>query len=336
VRGDVVQRTDNHGNVLHNYRFDAFGNQLNQDSINTNPFRFAGEYYDWETGFIYLRARFYNPVTGRFLSEDPHWNIDNMIFGDGGGDRPYIWAIMQSGNLFVYGVNNPVMWVDPSGKFITGAAAGGALLALANAMLSRFSPPPVQSAPRTAPPPASTIRPPAAPPTQQVAQQTANRTSTVTQPASQQVANRTTQSTQQTQQVANRTAQATQQATNRPSAQPPQESIRRFSAPAQHTTFETTRITEVQFSNRTITQNNNLFNPNFVDTRGRTNVQRMQNGLAPIGHDGRSVNIHHINQTNNSPLMEISATSHRQAGLHQNTGQLPSQINRQEFNIWRS
>jgi len=107
VRGDVVQRVDGNGDVIHTYRYDAFGNQLNGDVVNTNPFRFAGEYYDWETGFIYLRARFYNPVLGRFISEDPYWTIHNM--------QNNVASIMQAGNLFVYAINNPIMWIDPSG-----------------------------------------------------------------------------------------------------------------------------------------------------------------------------------------------------------------------------
>ena len=107
ARGDVVQRVDGNGAVLHTYRFDAFGNQQNQDQANTNPFRFAGEYYDFETSFIYLRARFYNPILGRFISEDPYWTIHNM--------QRSTPAILQAGNLFVYVMNNPVMWIDPSG-----------------------------------------------------------------------------------------------------------------------------------------------------------------------------------------------------------------------------
>ena len=97
--------------------------KINQDTINTNPFRFAGEYYDFETGFIYLRARFYNPAIGRFISEDPHWNIRNMQFGDNpvtrnGRQVPDSLAIMQAGNLYMYCIHNPVRWIDPSGLIL--------------------------------------------------------------------------------------------------------------------------------------------------------------------------------------------------------------------------
>ena len=117
VRGDVVQRTNASGNVIHSYRFDAFGNQLSQDSINTNPFRFSGEYYDWETGFIYLRARYLNTMTGRFISADPFWGIHNMQGSPA--------ARMQSGNLFAFVMNNPVMWADPTGLFSTSTVRDG-------------------------------------------------------------------------------------------------------------------------------------------------------------------------------------------------------------------
>jgi len=110
--------------------YDAFGNEVSPDARNTNPFRYAGEYLDFETGNYYLRARFFNPRTGRFTQADPHWNLGNMVFGDDPrimNERedhwgrafyttaPDPWAIMQSGNLYVYCGSNPIMFVDPSG-----------------------------------------------------------------------------------------------------------------------------------------------------------------------------------------------------------------------------
>lgn len=82
--------------------FDAFGN----GSVNAySNFGYAGEYHDTETGFIYLRGRYYNPATGRFISEDPYWNVQNMIYGNASKDtveppKPNFGAIKQSTNLY--------------------------------------------------------------------------------------------------------------------------------------------------------------------------------------------------------------------------------------------
>ena len=80
--------------------------------VNDNPHRFNGEYRDWErghgnTGEYYLRARSYNPLTGRMTQPDPHWSIANMQ------ENPN--AIHQAANLYAYTMNNPIMYVDPSG-----------------------------------------------------------------------------------------------------------------------------------------------------------------------------------------------------------------------------
>ena len=100
------------------------------DPLDGNPFRYCGEYYDGETKTYYLRARYYDPNIGRFTQQDTHWNTANSIYGDNPqkinerGDKlglksysyaPQITAVMQSGNLYVYGVGNPVTYMDPSG-----------------------------------------------------------------------------------------------------------------------------------------------------------------------------------------------------------------------------
>jgi len=113
VRGDVIQRTNATGAVTHSYRYTAFGNELSgTQSANTtsnNQFRFAGEYWDAHTQTYYLRARSFNPRTGRFTSPDPYWRTHNMQSSRA--------AIAQSANLFVFVMNNPVRFVDPTGLF---------------------------------------------------------------------------------------------------------------------------------------------------------------------------------------------------------------------------
>ena len=70
---------DGHGNVTGMYDanaefvsdtyYDAFGNITYGDA--PNPFGYSGEYHDSETGLIYLRNRYYDSSTGRFITEDP-------------------------------------------------------------------------------------------------------------------------------------------------------------------------------------------------------------------------------------------------------------------------
>lgn len=93
----------------------------------------------------------------------------------------------------------------------------------------------------------------------------------------------------------------------------------------------------IEVNGKKVTIDNSTFDPNYVDKEGRTNIERMQQGLTPIGTDGKSVNIHHIDQTNNGPVMEITDTEHKQnySSLHENTGQTPSKIDGKAFNKWR-
>ena len=101
AHGDVVNLTDAEGNVTKTYTYDAFGVEKNIDASDTNAFRYCGEYYDAETGTIYLRARYYNPSIGRFISRDS--------FAGKKSDP-------LSLNLYTYCANNPIVYIDPSGN----------------------------------------------------------------------------------------------------------------------------------------------------------------------------------------------------------------------------
>ena len=94
AHGDVVKLTNSSGTVTKTYAYDAFGVEKNPDPNDANNFRYAGEYFDKETGTYYLRARYYDPTTGRFSAEDP----------------------IRSGlNWYTYCGGNPVAFVDPWG-----------------------------------------------------------------------------------------------------------------------------------------------------------------------------------------------------------------------------
>jgi len=71
----------------------------------TNPYRYDGRdgvRYDGETGLYWMSVRAYDPALGRFLSRDPLGRAP-LFFSD----QPY-----------VYGGNNPLINVDPSGQFM--------------------------------------------------------------------------------------------------------------------------------------------------------------------------------------------------------------------------
>jgi len=83
--------------IRNHYEYDAWGNTTTCEETIENRFRFNGQQYDPITQQYYLRARFYNPVIGRFTQEDTYR-------GDGL-------------NLYAYCANNPVYYVDPSGNY---------------------------------------------------------------------------------------------------------------------------------------------------------------------------------------------------------------------------
>jgi len=99
--GSTVAITDSTRAVVNKYAYDAFGNITGQQEATglSQPFKYVGRYgvMAEPNGFYYMRARYYDPKVGRFISEDPT--------GFDGGDV----------NLYAYVQNNPVMGIDPSG-----------------------------------------------------------------------------------------------------------------------------------------------------------------------------------------------------------------------------
>ena len=105
--GDAVQIVDTSGNVVNSYDYDVWGNFIEKNETIDNPFTYFGQTYDETTGLYYLRARYYDPSTGRFTQQD---------FAEDG----YNW--------YVYGNQNPVMFVDYTGEI---AVADDVIIAVA-------------------------------------------------------------------------------------------------------------------------------------------------------------------------------------------------------------
>lgn len=110
--------------------------------------------------------------------------------------------------------------------------------------------------------------------------------------------------------------------------------------------FKTIGITELEHSlldtakiNRSngkiVAKRDNTFDPIYKDALGRTNKERMKDGLAPIGKDDKSIELHHLKQKDNGVMIELTSTEHNENSkvLHRYRSQ--SEINRSEFNKWK-
>ena len=104
LQGDIVAILDSNGIAVVQYRYDAWGRQIGCDveagnsnaaALSTlNPFRYRGYVYDEETGFYYLKSRYYNTEIHRFC------NVD---------------ALFDSLNLYEYCQNSPIIRADENG-----------------------------------------------------------------------------------------------------------------------------------------------------------------------------------------------------------------------------
>ena len=123
MRGSTVNVIDNSGNTVLSYWYDDFG-QVNEyrESGNSliNEVQYTGAIYDELTGLLYLNARFYDPATGRFISQDTY---------RGERDDAGTW------HLYAYCANDPVNYVDPSGHNPLGLAIAGGGLAVSSASI---------------------------------------------------------------------------------------------------------------------------------------------------------------------------------------------------------
>jgi len=98
VLGSTIALGDANGAVQTSYTYEPFGGVTTSGATNTNSHQFTGRENDGSTGLYFLRARYYNPTFGRFISEDP--------LGFPGGPDSVLYSYVR---------NSPVILVDPFG-----------------------------------------------------------------------------------------------------------------------------------------------------------------------------------------------------------------------------
>ncbi len=102
--GNVRFLTNNAGTVTDSYDYDAFGMPITTTGTTPNNFLYSGEQYDSTLGLYYLRARYYNLATGRFLTMDPRQK-SSTCYSCG----------RSTSNSYTYASANPVNRIDPRG-----------------------------------------------------------------------------------------------------------------------------------------------------------------------------------------------------------------------------
>ena len=106
-QGDIVKIVDGSGNTVVEYTYDSWGKQLScTGTLATtlgalNPFRYRGYVYDEETQWYYLRSRYYDPETCRFISADVLLSTGQGVLGH---------------NCYTYCNNNPINFFDNDGE----------------------------------------------------------------------------------------------------------------------------------------------------------------------------------------------------------------------------
>lgn len=110
--GSVAAVTDASGQPAWTYTYEPFGRARTQTPASpdapANPMRFTGELHDTETDLYHLRARQYDPATGRFTRTDP---VSLPL------TQPHISA-------YAYAANRPTVLIDPSGMVTVGGCVG--------------------------------------------------------------------------------------------------------------------------------------------------------------------------------------------------------------------
>jgi len=85
------------------------------------------------------------------------------------------------------------------------------------------------------------------------------------------------------------------------------------------------------FAGRHAAQRDRLYDRDQVDPQGRTNIQRMRDGEAPLDRSGHAIELHHANQLPEGPIVEMTRGEHQSMRVRRD----PSQIDRPDARNFR-
>lgn len=120
--GSVVAESNSGGTITKRFHYKPFGETIEaqQDDVG-----YTGHKHDVDIGLTYMQARYYDPVLGRFLSNDPVGFLGHLQRGN---------SPAHGFNRYAYANNNPYKYTDPNGEFAIVAAIPWAYAAIKSAL----------------------------------------------------------------------------------------------------------------------------------------------------------------------------------------------------------
>jgi RHS repeat-associated protein len=136
-QGSVRALSNSAGTVTATTTYDPYGRTISATGVATSPLGYDGQYTDSESGLVYLRARYYEPSTGQFLTVDPLNALTRQPYAYGASDplnrwdptglcnaNPFSASFWTQGNCISDAAGAVGDWVSAHGDTLVDLGAG--------------------------------------------------------------------------------------------------------------------------------------------------------------------------------------------------------------------